>query len=153
MAGTTGRRGGGRRGVTLLEMLIALVILALVTAAGAQGLRRYRGAVALERAGDAARSRLGHARMLGVTRRAVVTVRIESPGTMVLREPDGSVAGVTPLAGPFGLDSLRLRPTVLRFNARGQASPGSLYLYRGRHGVRLVSNFVGRVRVERFDVP
>ena len=153
MAGTTGRCVEGRRGVTLLEMLIVLVILGIATALGAEGLRRYNGAVALERAGDAARSRLGHARMLGVTRRAVVTVRIEAPGTMVLREPDGSVAGVTPLAGPFGLDSLRLRPSVLRFNARGQASPGSLYLYRERRGVRLVSNFVGRVRVERFELP
>lgn len=153
MGGARARRGGGPRGVTLLEMLIVLVILGIATAMGAEGLRRYNGAVALERAGDAARSRLGHARMLGVTRRAVVTVRIEAPGTMVLREPDGSVAGVTPLAGPFDLDSLRLRPSVLRFNARGQASPGSLYLYRGRRGVRLVSNFVGRVRVERFELP
>ncbi|MFW6193741.1 MAG: hypothetical protein ACOC83_09675, partial [Gemmatimonadota bacterium] len=70
------------------------------------------------------------------------------------RDTDGELVGTTPLvAGTFDLDSARLRPSVLRFNARGQASPGSLYLYRKRRGVRVVSNFIGRVRVERFALP
>lgn len=146
-------QAGRAGGVTLLELMIAIALFGVVLAAGAEGLRRYNAAIALERAGDAARGRLGHARMLGVTRRAVVTVRLDGKRTLTLREPDGTVAGVTPLVGPFDLDSARLRPAVLRFNARGQASPGSLYLYRGRRGLRLVSNFLGRVRVERFAVP
>lgn len=141
-------------GFTLLELLVATVLLALATAAGAEGLRRYRDAVALERAADAVRSRLAEARLLGVTRRAVVRLRITGAGALELRGPDGELVGATPLVGgAFDLDSARLRPSVLRYNARGQASPGSLYLYRERRGIRVVSNFIGRVRVERFALP
>lgn len=141
-------------GFTLLELLVATVLLAVATAIGAEGLRRYRDAVALDRATDAVRSRLAEARMLGVRHRAVVRLRITSTGALELRDPDGELVGRTPLVGgAFDLDSARLRPSVLRFNARGQASPGSLYLYRKRRGVRVVSNFIGRVRVERFALP
>lgn len=140
-------------GVTLVELLMALSLLAVVAALGAEGVRRYRDAVALERATDAVRGRLAEARMLAVARRGVVELRITSGGTLELRDPAGAVAGVTSLlGGAFDLDSARLRPRVLRFNARGQAAPGSLYLYREGRGVRVVSNFVGRVRVERFPV-
>jgi hypothetical protein len=54
------------------------------------------------------------------------------------------------LAGPDALpvDSLRVRPATLRFNARGQAAPGSVYLYRGRRSIRIVCNFLGRLRIE-----
>lgn len=142
------------RGFTLLELLVATVLLAVAVGIGAEGFRRFRDAAALERATDAVRSRFAEARMLGIARRGVARVRITGSGTLELREPDGTLAGVTPLlGGDFDLDSVRLRPSVLRFNARGQASPGSLYLYRERRGVRLVSNFIGRVRVERFGLP
>jgi hypothetical protein len=53
-------------------------------------------------------------------------------------------------SGDVALDSIRLRPATLRFNARGQAAPGSVYLYRRDRGVRLVSNFLGRIRQENF---
>lgn len=144
----------GRAGATLLELLVALALLGLALGAGAEGLRRHRDAVALDRAAASARARLAQARMLGVARRGVVTLRVTAGGALELRDPDGEVAGVTPLVGgTFGLDSARLRPSVLRFNSRGQAAPGSLYLYREGRGVRLVSNFLGRVRTERFTVP
>lgn len=140
--------------MTMVEVLIATVLLAIGLGMGAQGLRRYRDAVALDRAAEAARARLAEARMLAVARRGVVELRVTGSGALELRDPDEAVVGVTPLVdGDFDLDSARLRPSVLRYNARGQASPGSLYLYRSRRGVRLVSNFIGRVRVERFGLP
>lgn len=149
-----GRAPATGRGATLLEVLVAVVLLALVVATGAEGLRRYRDAVSLDRAVAAARGRLAQARMLGVARRGVVKLRITPGGVLELRDPDGVPAGATPLlSDAFGLDSVRLRPSVLRFNARGMAGPGSLYLYRGDRGVRIVSNFLGRLRTERFEVP
>jgi prepilin-type N-terminal cleavage/methylation domain-containing protein len=141
-------------GFSLLELLVATVLLTVAMAVGAEGLRRYRDAAALDRAAEAVRSRLAEARMLGVRHRAVVRLRITPAGALELRDPEGELVGATPLVGGvFDLDSARLRPSVLRFNARGQASPGSLYLYRKGRGVRVVSNFVGRVRMERFAVP
>lgn len=141
-------------GMTLLELLVALVLVGVVLGVGAEGLRRYRDAVSLDRAAAAVRGRLAQARMLGVARRGVVELRVTTGGELELRDPDGEVVGVTPLVGgTFDLDSARLRPSVLRFNARGQAAPGSLYLYRKDRGVRVVSNFLGRVRMERFAVP
>lgn len=141
-------------GMTLLELLVALVLLGVVLGTGAEGLRRYRDAVSLDRAAAAVRGRLAQARMLGVARRGVVELRVTANGALELRDPDGDPVGVTPLVGgAFNLDSVRLRPSVLRFNSRGQAAPGSLYLYRKDRGVRVVSNFLGRVRMERFEVP
>lgn len=141
-------------GFTLLELLVATVVLAVAMAVGAEGVRRYRDAVALDRAAEAVRSRLAEARMLGVRHRAVVRLEVTPSGALELRDPDGELVGRTPLAGgAFDLDSARLRPSVLRFNARGQASPGSLYLYRKGRGIRVVSNFIGRVRMERFALP
>lgn len=146
------RRSTG--GLTLVELLMALVLLAVALALGAEGVRRYRDAVALDRATDAVRSRLAEARMLAVARRGVVELRITPSGELELLDVDGEVQGITPLRdGEFDLDSVRLRPRVLRFNARGQAAPGSLYLYRRGRGVRVVSNFIGRIRVERFALP
>lgn len=140
--------------MTLVELLASLILVGIVTAFGAWGFQRYREAVGLDRATAAARGALARARMLGITRRGVVRVRISSSGAITLRDVDGSVASVTPLLTPvFGLDSVRLRPSVLRFNPRGQAAPGSLYLYKGDRGVRIVNNFLGRQRVERFSVP
>lgn len=152
--------GGGRwsprpeAGMTIVELLMVLVMLGLAAGIAADGLRRHRDAAALESAADAARGRLAQARMLGVARRGVVELRVTPDGALELRGPDGDVVGVTPLVGgDFDLDSARLRPGVLRYNARGQAAPGSLYLYRRGRGVRIVSNFIGRLRTERFALP
>lgn len=146
--------GGTAGGFTLLELLITTVLLAIAVGIGAEGLRRYRDSVSLDQAASAARGRIAQARMLGVARRGVVRLRITPEGALELRDPEGKVAGMTPLLGrSFALDSVRLRPSVLRFNARGQAGPGSLYLYGKDRGVRIVSNFLGRVRMERFEVP
>ena len=92
--------------------------------------------------------------MLAITRRGVVRIRTRGRGELTLTAPDGRLVSRTNLLdGPFRVDSVRLRPSTLRYNSRGQAGPGSLYLYRGRRGVRIVSNFLGRLRIERFTVP
>jgi len=146
------RRGPppSRGGFTLLELLVGLTLLGLVAGTGITAYRELRAAAALDAARRVAAGELARARMLAVSRREVVRLRL-GDGRLVLTSADGDTLSRTGLfLREFGLDSARLAPRTLRFNSRGQAAPGSVYLYRGSHGVRLVSNFLGRVRVERF---
>lgn len=146
------RRGAG--GVTLPELMVVIAILGLVAAIALPGLRQLRETIALQRAESACRTRLAQARMLAIARRGVVRIRITANGELTLEDPAGDVVSRTRLLdGPFRVDSVRLRPATLRYNARGQAGPGSLYLYRGKRGVRIVSNFLGRLRIEYFRRP
>ncbi len=141
-------------GFTLPELMVAIAVLGLVVAIALPGLRQLRETIALGRAESACRSRLAQARMLAIARRGVVRIRTTAEGELTLEDPAGNVVSRTRLLdGPFRVDSVRLRPATLRYNSRGQAGPGSLYLYRGNRGVRIVSNFLGRLRIERFRLP
>lgn len=138
------------RGHTLVELTLALTLSGIVALAATAGWRRWREAAPLERASAVAGGELARARSAAVARRSVLRLRVEDGGVLVLSDAEGRRVRATRLrAAPFRLDSVRLRPATLRFNARGQGSPGSLYLYRGDRAVRLVINFIGRVRVER----
>lgn len=148
-----GERGAGARGRTFVEVALVLALTGLAAATTAAGWRHWRGRAPLQRATAVARGELGRARAVAVARRAVVRLSVSGDGELVLSDADGRRLRSTPFRGaPFRLDSLRLRPATLRMNARGQGSPGSLYLYRGDRGVRIVSNFIGRLRVERFGL-
>lgn len=158
-----GERDGRRRaadprarqlGASLVELLAALAVVAIATAAGVEGYRRLASAAALHGAADAVRGQLGLARARAVMRRETVRVTL-ADGDLVVLDASDRVVSRTPLGrgGPLALDSARVRPATIRFNERGQGAPGSVYLYRGRRGVRLVSNFLGRVRRESFALP
>jgi len=137
------------QGFTLPEMLIVLTMLATMTALGWSGLRSFREASALRAAARQVVAELSLARRLAVNRRETVRFAAASDD-LALTAEDGAVLVRLALAGPDALpvDSLRLRPATLRFNARGQAAPGSVYLYRGRRSIRIVCNFLGRLRIE-----
>lgn len=149
------RNGDGRlsTGITLVEVMIAVVMLGLVVTLGSVALRDFRGALALDRATGAVRGALGHARSVAVRERAVVRLRLSDEGELLLFGPDEEVFHRVVLrSGSARVDSVDLRPSTLRFNSRGQAAPGSIYLYRDTRGVRIVSNFLGRLREERFRI-
>lgn len=136
------------RGFTLPELLIALTLLSTLLATGWSGFRQLREAAALRAATRQVVAQLTLARRLAVDRRE--TVRFRAGGVeVVLSAPDGRVLERIALRGPDRLpvDSIRVRPSTLRFNPRGQAAPGSVYLYRGRRSIRIVCNFLGRLRV------
>jgi hypothetical protein len=130
-------------------MLIVLTMLAVLTALGWSGLRSFREASALRAAARQVVAELSLARRLAVNRRETVRFAAASDD-LALTAEDGAVLVRLALAGPDALpvDSLRVRPATLRFNARGQAAPGSVYLYRGRRSIRIVCNFLGRLRIE-----
>lgn len=141
-------------GFTILELLVAVVIFGILAGVGVSGFLRFREATAMDRAADAVQSELANGRMLAIRRGENVRVRLAPRVRLELRAPDDSVLSIRDFSdGPLRLDSVRIRPPWFRFNSRGHAAPGSIYLYRGRRGVRLVSNFLGRVRRERIALP
>lgn len=152
-------RGRGTRvrcagGFTLPQILLALALLGIAAAAAVPAGSRAIDAFSLRRSGDLARGHVIRARLVAVGRRETVRVRAGPEATLRLEDAEGSLLSVTGLqAGLLRLDSVRIRPATLRFNARGQAAPGSLYLYRGKRGLRVVVNFLGRVRRETFRLP
>lgn len=135
---------------SLPELLLVVAVVSLLAGLGAPGVAGLAEGASLDRSAALARAHLGRARVLAVSRRETLRVRVGAAAELLLLDGRDSLLAAADLSGPgfLGLDSVRLRPRTLRFNARGQAAPGSLYLYRGRRAVRLVSNFVGRVRRE-----
>jgi len=141
-------------GFTLVELLVVLALVALVCVLSAGALWEFRRQAGLEAAVRSGRAALVRARMEAVFRGATVRVRRERRGPPELVLRDGEERAIARFVlGPrsgAGLDSAVLRRSTLSFNDRGQAAPGSLYLYQGDRGVRLVVNFIGRVRREAF---
>ena len=136
-------------GYTLVELLIGLVLLSTILALGWSGLRRARDAAALEGAARSVMRQLTLGRNLAVARRETVRLRA-GPTGIGLYAADGSLLSGLDV-GPGGelpVDSVDVRPSTIRFNARGHAGAGSIYLWKGSHGIRLVCNFLGRVRRE-----
>ncbi len=141
-------------GFTLVELLVVLALIGVVAATSAGALWDVRRHAGLEAAVRSGRAALVRARMEAVFRGGTVRVRRERRGPPELVLRDGLERPIARFVlGPrsgAGLDSAVLRRSTLSFNGRGQAAPGSLYLYQGGRGVRLVVNFIGRVRREAF---
>jgi prepilin-type N-terminal cleavage/methylation domain-containing protein len=143
----------GPAGVTLPELLITLTVIGTLTTLGASGFRNLRDATSMRAATWSVRNHLVLARSLAIARRE--KIRIRQSGDLVLLTLSGervAAASVGP-SSDVPVDSLRVRPSTLRFNSRGQAAPGSVYLYRGDRVVRVVSNFLGRLRIESYRAP
>jgi prepilin-type N-terminal cleavage/methylation domain-containing protein len=136
-------------GYSLVELLIGLVLLSTILALGWSGLRHARDAAALEGAARSVMRELTLGRNLAVARREPIRLRA-GPTDLGLYAADGSRLSVLDI-GPgreLPVDSVDVRPSTIRFNARGHAGAGSIYLWKGRRGIRLVCNFLGRVRRE-----
>ena len=143
-----------RAGTTLIELLIVLLIFSTISAIGWRGLRRFRDAAALQEASNAVTRVLNLGRAMAISRRETVGLRSQARELLLLSS-DGSVIARLQI-GPgteLPVDSVRVRPTMIRFNSRGHAGAGSIYLWRRGTTVRLVCNFLGRVRREVLSGP
>jgi type IV fimbrial biogenesis protein FimT len=146
----TPRRHVQPAGFTLPELLIVVTVLGTLAALGASGFRNLRDATSMAAATWTVRNQLVLARSMAIGRREKIRVRLDSWGGLVVVAESGqrlATVGVGP-GNDLPVDSIRVRPSTLRFNARGQAAPGSVYLYRGDRKARIVSNFLGRLRIE-----
>lgn len=141
------------RGFTLAELMIVLTVVSTLLTVGWSGARAFREASALQAAARRATAQLSLARRLAVNRRETIRFRLLD-GDLALTDVDGRPLLRVPVGGPDGLpvDSVDVRPATMRFNNRGQAAPGSVYLYRGRRSIRIVCNFLGRLRIEGVEV-
>ncbi len=139
-------------GATLSEVSVALAVMAVSVTAAVPAFDVV-DRVSLARSAEIARGHLARARLTALARRARVEVRLGRSNRLLLLDAGGNRIAEADVGGDglLALDSLSIRPTSIRYNARGQGSPGSLYLYRGDRGVRLVSNFLGRVRKQRLQ--
>lgn len=145
----------GADGYTLLELMIVLALAATLAAVTASGFRTLVDSASISAATRVVHQHVLRARAVAVYGRCKVRLRKGATAELELVDARDSVLASVRLtrAGPLGIDSFRVRPASLRFNPRGQAAPGSIYLYRGRKGARVVVNFLGRVRVQRFVAP
>ncbi|MDX1394841.1 MAG: type II secretion system protein [Gemmatimonadota bacterium] len=142
---------GSRTGFTLVEMVIVIVLSGLLLAAvlPASGIvDRW----SLSRAARVTERHLAGVRLRAVARRERLRVRVSGPGTLETVDPAGRVIERRALGPPGAryVDSIVVRPRTLGFNPRGHGAAGSVYLYRGDRGIRVVINFVGRIRRHAF---
>lgn len=146
-----GKPAGIPHGFSLTELVAALAVTAAVAAAALPALGTL-DRWSLARAASLAERHLMSARLGALSARRPLRVRLVGTSLETV-DTAGRVTGKVALDGEGfrSLDSARLRPGTLRYNARGHGSAGSLYLYRGRRGVRVVSNFVGRIRSYAFS--
>jgi Tfp pilus assembly protein FimT len=138
-----------------VELAIVMALAGLLTAVAFSGFRSFADSAAITGAARAVREHVTRARSTAIYRRERVRLRQSPTADLTLQDDRDSVLASLSLAltGPFAIDSVRVRPATLRFNSRGQAAPGSIYLYRERRGARIIVNFLGRVRVQRFSIP
>lgn len=136
-------------GLTLVELLVALVVTGTVASIAVASMAALRERTALNGASDAVTRQIALTRAIAVARRETVRLTRHASGLAIVDARDRTVATLrVGRKEDLAVDSVRVRPASLRFNARGQAGPGSIYLWRGDRGVRLVVNFLGRVRRE-----
>jgi prepilin-type N-terminal cleavage/methylation domain-containing protein len=136
-------------GLTLVELLVALVVTGTVSSIAIASVAALRERTALNGASDAVTRQIALTRSIAVARRETVRLTRRASGLAIVDARDRTVATLgVGRNEDLAVDSVRVRPASLRFNARGQAGPGSIYLWRGDRGVRLVVNFLGRVRRE-----
>ena len=91
-------------------------------------------------------------RLRAVAHREKLRVVVSGRGTLEILDGSGRVVNRFELAGPGRprVDSVRIRPRTIRYNARGHGAAGSITLYLGNRGKRVISNFLGRIRRHSF---
>ncbi|MFQ5691397.1 MAG: Tfp pilus assembly protein FimT/FimU [Gemmatimonadota bacterium] len=142
------------RGFTVLELLIAVTILAVITSVGLEGYRQFREATAVEHAAKQIGADLWLTRSFAIQRRTNVSlVADEAARTYRIRDTTGVVLARRffdrDSALPLDSLSINLAGDSVTFNARGlQVGNGAqIEVARGGRARTLTMNAMGRSRV------
>jgi len=139
------------KGFTLVEAGIVLGLIGILLAVALPSTSAFE-LWSISRAATVTERYLSGVRLRAIARRERLRVRVAAPGTLETLDVTGVVIDRRELAGPDHryVDSVAIRPRTLGYNSRGHGAAGSVYLYRGDRAIRVVSNFVGRVRRHTF---
>lgn len=150
------RAGGGRAGITLVEILIVVVLLGIAAAIGIAGYGELRQSSVVERSAERVAADIALARSYAVQRGEDVTLAADEPNrSYEIRAASGGVLATRSYAADTDLPLTLLDVTTadddLTFNSRGfLQSGGTVEIDVGRFGdTRSVFvNVAGRTRVE-----
>ncbi|HKZ04037.1 MAG TPA: GspH/FimT family pseudopilin [Methylomirabilota bacterium] len=148
-----------RRGFTLIELAVALFVLALAAAVATPAIGRGLEALRVRSEVAGVASFLRAARERAITRRDALEVAVEADGhALVLRARDGGVSG------DAGVRAVRRLPSTVRVAADPPSAPAPAFLAHGAStggAFRLetpgavysviVEPFTGRVTSRRID--
>ena len=137
-----------RWGHTLMELVLACAIVALVSLAGARGLAHHLDRLAVSDAVADAGALMARARDEALARHAIASVRIDTARAMLTLYCQGDRIADRPLGRVHGV-SLRASRDSIVFDVRGLGyGAGNLTLVarRGQAADTLVLSRLGRVR-------
>jgi hypothetical protein len=137
--------------MTLVELAIVIGLVGILAAVAIPA-RSVFDDWSLSRSARLVERQMSGARLVAVAHRRKLGIRATGSRFLETVDRGGRIEARLDLgAGALrSLDSIRVRPATIRYNPRGHGSAGSVYLYRGHRGIRLISNFVGRTRRHSF---
>jgi Tfp pilus assembly protein FimT len=137
-----------RRGITLLELALAMAIAGLVVAAGVSGAQRMLDGMSVRAATGEAHTLFGAARQLAILRGRRVTLQIDTSRGRLVVVANADTLRLRELTEVHGVRLAATRlATTYEANGLGYgASNLTLVLTRGRAADTLTVSRLGRVR-------
>ncbi len=145
-------RAPDRPGVSLVELIFALIVMAVLLGLAMPPLHRAVDVVASETARDALAAYLGRTRLAAVAAGGALLVLNPATGTARIEVVRGASPPPLRLAGDYGvrmsMDGSAGRPVVLRFDGLGlgQIASRTIRLRRGAAEAGLTISSYGRAR-------
>ncbi|CAN5145467.1 hypothetical protein BH23GEM2_BH23GEM2_25630 [soil metagenome] len=137
-----------RRGITLIELALAMAFAGIVMTMGVSGARRLLDGMSVRAAAGEAHTLFGAARQLAILRAQRVTLQIDTTAGRLIVQAAADTLRVRELSEVHGvrLAATRLATTYERNGLGYGASNLTLVVSRGRAADTLTVSRLGRVR-------